>query len=74
MVENKLQRIAGHLKLIRQPDQSATKAAFEQYDSHFRQLVDLCEDYWYILRLESPMFCSLASKMFGPSLDFTEPI
>lgn len=28
-------------------------------------LVELCEDYWYILRLEASLFCLLPQRMFG---------
>lgn len=27
-------------------------------------MVDICEDYWLILRVESDLFCNLPQKMF----------
>ena len=38
---------------------------FETYELQFSELVEQCEDYWYILRVESFMFCTFPSKMFG---------
>ena len=75
LLENKLYRISQNVKNIRQPDENSTKHAFEQYENTFKELVELCEDYWYILRIESALFCHLPSRMFeksDPSL--VEPI
>jgi hypothetical protein len=31
-------------------------------------VVDICEDYWLILRVETDMFCNLPPKMFKDNL------
>jgi len=67
LLENKLYRISQNVKNIRQPDENSSKHAFEQYENTFKELVELCEDYWYILRIESALFCHLPTKMFGKS-------
>jgi len=65
LIENKLFRIAQNIKHIRLPTQSSPKQVIETYESTFTDLVDLCEDYWYILRIESSLFSKLPQKIFG---------
>lgn len=67
-MENKLCRIADNMRALHQPDQYSSKASFEFYDETFRRLVELCEDYWYILRLESALFCLMPQITFPAML------
>ena len=55
--------------------QSQLRWHFDQYETIFKELVELCEDYWYILRIESTLFCHLPSRMFGKTdPQLVEPI
>jgi hypothetical protein len=75
LLENKLYRISQNVKHIIQPDENSSKQAFDQYETIFKELVELCEDYWYILRIESTLFCHLPSRMFGKTdPQLVEPI
>ncbi len=75
MLENKLQRIAENTKLMRVPAEGKPREAFDTYEQQFAELVELCEDYWYILRIESFLFCSLPQRMFGkPDPALVEPL
>lgn len=65
MLENKLQRIAENTKIMRVPAEGKSREAFDTYEQQFAELVELCEDYWYLLRIESFLFCSLPQRMFG---------
>lgn len=65
LLENKLQRIAKNTKLLRMPAEGRSREAFETYEQQFTELVELCEDYWYILKNESFIFCTLPQRMFG---------
>jgi hypothetical protein len=53
LIENKLQRIASIVKQIRVPTGDSSRQAVESFEAMFRDLIELCEDYWYILRKES---------------------
>jgi len=46
---------------------NATKTAMNAYAAQQKELVELCEDYWLILRVESDLFCHLPQKMFKDS-------
>ena len=50
---------------MRLPAQGASKQTVENYENSFREVVELCEEYWYILRIESSLFCTLPMSMFG---------
>jgi hypothetical protein len=50
---------------MRLPAQGASKQTVENYENSFREVVELCEEYWYILRIESSLFCTLPLSMFG---------
>jgi hypothetical protein len=65
LIENKLFRIAQNMKHIRLPSQNSPKQVLETYENTFTDLVELCEDYWYILRIESGLFSKLPQKIFG---------
>ena len=59
LLENKLYRVLQNVKTIRFADASTpnvTTAAINQYELQYQQLVELCEDYWYILRIELNIF------------------
>jgi hypothetical protein len=41
--------------------------AMEDYMNHYREIVELCEDYWHLLRIESFLFNVFPKTMFGSS-------
>jgi len=45
---------------IRLPDQKkSNKVAKDNYMQMFNEIIELCEDFWYIVRVESMLFCHL---------------
>lgn len=41
----------------------------------FNEVIELCEDFWYIVRVEALLFCHLPEQMFSEeNPDFVEPI
>jgi hypothetical protein len=73
LLENKLFRIASITKHIRKPHDKQPQQIFDTYEQQFSELVELCEDYWDIIRIESFLFCTLPSRMFNKQ-DVLEPI
>jgi uncharacterized protein YllA (UPF0747 family) len=59
LIESKLQHIAKNIAAVHQPRQNSSLESFETYDKYFSELVELCEDYWYILRIETTLFGKL---------------
>ena len=60
LLENKLFRIMENVCGIRLPDQKkSNKVAKDTYLQMFNEIIELCEDFWYIVRVESMLFCHL---------------
>lgn len=76
LLENKLFRIMENVNGIRLPDQKkSNKIAKDAYMQMFNEIIELCEDFWYIVRVESMLFCHLPQQMFSQdNPEFVDPI
>ena len=52
LCENKLHRIAQIVKKLKPLPEFATQAQFDHFNNLFGELIDLCEDFWAVLRTE----------------------
>ena len=65
ILENKLSRVASNVKQIKQLNFiTANQTAINAFSAQLKEVVDICEDYWLILRNESELFCHLPTNMF----------
>ena len=73
MLENKLNRIAKCLVLVKYAEEQATYQynserqlhhAIQNYQIQHEELIGLCEEYWTILRQEAYLFCKIPQRMF----------
>lgn len=52
LCENKLHRISQIVKKLKPLPEFATQTQFDHFNSLFGELIDLCEDFWAVLRSE----------------------
>lgn len=65
LIENKLLRVVNSVKSLKQITlKTQNTAALNVYAAQLKEVVDICEDYWLILRAETDMFSNLPGKMF----------
>ena len=43
--------------------------AIDEYLTKYNEIVELCEDYWHLLRVESSLFTHFPKKMFARKSD-----
>lgn len=55
--------------MLRPPNLSSSSQTIEQFNLHFAELIELCEDYWYILRAEVLLFSKIPQMMFTQAKD-----
>ena len=64
LMENKLSRMSEAIRTIRAPDQYSSRREFAAYELLFNTVVELCEDYWFLLRVDSDLFCKQTARLF----------
>ena len=64
LLENKLNRMMNNIKTIRNREKE-DGSLLDTFEASYAEIVELCEDYWYIVRMEAALFCRLPEQMFG---------
>ena len=64
LLENKLHRMMTCIKTIRNREKE-DRTLLDTFEASYNEIVEMCEDYWYIVRMEASLFCRLPEQMFG---------